>query len=244
MSAPVAARRPAVRRAVAGEPAAREALRQVVKEDVDDRRGVEREHLAQQQAADHADAQRPAKLGADAGADGQRDAAQQRGHGGHHDGTEAQQAGFVDGVGGVLAVLAFAFQREVHHHDAVLLHDADEQDDADDGHHAQILVEQHERQQRAHAGRGQGGKNRDGVNEAFVQHAEHDVDRDQRGQDQQRLVGQRVLERGGRALEAGLQAGRHVHLLLHLVDGGRWRCPARRCGARLKETVTEGNCPW
>ena len=42
--------------------------RQVVEEDVDDRRGVEREHLAEQQSAHHGDAQRPAKLRADAGA--------------------------------------------------------------------------------------------------------------------------------------------------------------------------------
>ncbi len=121
-------------------------------------------------------------------AEGQRNAAEQRRHGGHHDGTEAQQAGFVDGVGGVLAVLALGLQREVHHHDAVLLHDADEQDDADDGDDAQILTEQHQRQQRAHAGRGQRGKNGDGMDKAFVEHAEHDVDRDQRGEDQQRFI--------------------------------------------------------
>ena len=77
----------------------------------------------------------------------QRDAAQQRRHGRHHDGTEAQQAGFVDRVGRVLSVLALAFQREVHHHDAVFLHDADQQDDADDGDHAQILAKKHQRQQ-------------------------------------------------------------------------------------------------
>ena len=62
---------------------------------------------------------------------------------------------------GVLAVLALGLQREVDHHDAVLLHDADQQDDADDGDHAQILPEEHQRQQRAHAGRRQRGENRD-----------------------------------------------------------------------------------
>ena len=93
---------------------------------------------------------------------GQRDAAQQRGHRGHHDGTEAQQAGFVDGFRRVLAVLALGFQCEVDHHDAVFLHDADEQDDADDGHHAEILTEEHEREQRADAGGRQCGENRDG----------------------------------------------------------------------------------
>ena len=113
---------------VAGDP-----LAEPVEEDVDDRRGVEGEDLAQQQSADHGDAQRTAQLRAEAGADGQRNAAQQRGHGGHHDGAEAQQAGFVDGFGRGLAVLALGLQREVDDHDAVLLHDADEQNDADDG---------------------------------------------------------------------------------------------------------------
>ncbi len=81
-------------------------------------------------------------------------------------------------------------------------------------------MEEKKREQRAHAGGRQRGENRDGVNEALVQHAEHDVDGDQRGEDQQRFVGERILERGGGALEAGLHAGRHVHLFLHLVNGG------------------------
>ena len=35
-------------------------------------------------------------------------------------------------------LLALGLDREVHHHDAVFLHDADQQDDADQGHHGQI----------------------------------------------------------------------------------------------------------
>ena len=86
-----------------------ESLREPVKKDVNDRRGVEREHLAEQQSADHGDAQRTAQLGADARSEGQRNTAEQRRHGGHHDGAEAQQTGFVDRVGRVLSVLALAF---------------------------------------------------------------------------------------------------------------------------------------
>ena len=43
-----------------------EALADAIEEDVDDRRGVEREHLAEQQSADHGDAQRTAQLRAHA----------------------------------------------------------------------------------------------------------------------------------------------------------------------------------
>ena len=43
----------------------------------------------------------------------QRNAAQQRRHRGHHDGAEAQQAGFVNRIRRVLPVLALRLQREV-----------------------------------------------------------------------------------------------------------------------------------
>ena len=46
------------------------------------------------------------------------------------------------------------------------------------------IPEQHERQQCADAGGGQRGNDRDGVDVALVEHAEHDVDGDERGEDQ------------------------------------------------------------
>ena len=55
-----------------------------------------------------------------------------------------------------------------------------------------ILAKENQRQERAHAGGRQRGENRDRVDEALVQHAQHDVDGDQRSQDQQRFVGQRI----------------------------------------------------
>ena len=195
------------------------AMADAIEEDVDDRRGVERKHLAQQQSAHHGNAQRAPQLRSHARAHRQRNARQQRGHGGHHDGTEAQQAGLVDRVGRVHAALALALQREVHHHDAVLLHNADQQNDADDGHDAQVLLEKDEGQQRAHARRGQSGENRDGMNEALVENAEHDIDRGQRGQNQQPFIGERALECSRGALESILDAGRHVQVFLRLV---RW----------------------
>ena len=127
-------------------------MRQVIEEDVDHRRGVEGEHLAQQQDL------QPWRMPSGRRSSDpmpvpnrQRDSTQKRGHGGHHDGAKAQQAGLVNRLGRVHAPLPFTFQGEVDHHDAVLFHDADQQDDADDRHHAQILVKQNERQQRAHA---------------------------------------------------------------------------------------------
>ena len=50
---------------------------------------------------------------------------------------------------GLLPSIALGLQREVDHHDRVLLDDADQQDDADHRDHAQIVMQQHQRQQRA-----------------------------------------------------------------------------------------------
>ena len=54
---------------------------------------------------------------------------------------------------------------------------------------------------------------------ALIQDAEHDVDGDERGEDEQRLVGERGLERGGGALEGHVDADGEVHVRDGLVDG-------------------------
>ena len=144
----------------------------------------------------------PAQLGARARAEGQRQRAEQGRHRRHHDGPEAEQAGLVDGLGGRLAAAALRVEREVDHHDRVLLHDADEQDDADEGDDVEVEAEEQQREDRADARRGQRGQDRDRVDEALVEHAEDDVDGDEGGEDQQRLIGERGLERERRALEA------------------------------------------
>ena len=129
------------------------------------------------------------------GPERQRDAAEQRGHGGHHDGTEAQQARLVDRFVRRLALsrsassaksiimMAFFFTMPISRMMPI----------------SEItlksLPRDQQRQDRAHAGGGQRGENRDRVDVALVQHAQHDVHRHQRGQDQHRLVGERVLKR-------------------------------------------------
>ncbi len=80
------------------------------------------------------------------------------------------------------ALLALRFQREVHHHDGILLHDADEQDHTDQRDEAEFGVEGDQRQHRAEAGGGQSGEDGDGVDEALIEHAQHHIDRRQRQQ--------------------------------------------------------------
>ncbi len=86
----------------------------------------------------------------------------------------------------------------------------------------EIHAEEQQREQRAHARRGQSGENRQRVDEALVQDAQHDVDHQHGHQQQHAQAADRRLERLRRALEAAADRRRHVHLALdrtHAVDG-------------------------
>ncbi len=186
--------------------------------EIDHRRRVQRQELTEDQPADDGDAERTAQLRSGAGAERQRHAAEQRRHRRHDDGTETQQRRLEDRVERRSVLLALGLEREVDHHDRVLLDDADEQDDADERNHAELGAAEHQRQQRADAGRRQRRQNRDRVDVALVEHAEHDVDGDDGRQNQQRLVRQRRLKRLRGSLKARLHADRQADVLLHRVD--------------------------
>ena len=124
----------------------------------------------------------------------------------------------------------------------VLLHDADQQNDADHGDDAEIGVGEHQRQQRAYAGRGQRGQNRDGMDVAFVEHAEHEVDRGQRCGDQERLAAERILIGLRVPGEPGLN-GRWQADLSGRAAMAFTAVPSATPGCRLNEMVTAGNRP-
>ena len=195
-----------------------EVVTDAVKVEIDDRRGVEGKHLAEEQPAGDGHAQGPAQLGTHTGAEGQRQRAKQGCHGGHEDRTEAQHAGLEDGVARVLAVFAFGDQGEVDHHDGVLLHDSYEQKNADDGDNVEFAMKEDERNDGAYAGGGQRSENGDGVHQALIQHAKHNVDGEQRGNDQQRFGGERLLKGLGGACEGAAHGRGNTDALLHLVD--------------------------
>src|SRR5271157_2679293 len=164
--------------------ARREAMRELIEEDVNDRSRVKRQNLAQEQAANHGDAQRATQLRTYSGAEGERQTGQQRSHGGHHDGTESQEAGFINGVFRLLAFFALRLQSEVNHHNSVFLDDTDQQDDTDESDDGEFLVEKQQGQNGAHPGRGQRGQNCEGVNVTFVENAKDDINRDERRENQ------------------------------------------------------------
>ena len=179
----------------------------------------------------HRQSQRTARFAARAITQSHRNGAQQRRHGGHHDGPEADQAAFVDRLHRRLAFLALGFQREIDLHDRVLLHDADQHHQADEGIDVEIDVKHHQRQQRADTGRRQSGKNRQRMNVAFVQHAQHDVNHQDRDDQQQRQVLERTLEGLRGAFEVRVHVSRQnaargvLHHLYRVAQ--RYAGPAR-----------------
>ena len=99
--------------------------------------------------------------------------------------------------------MALRLKGEVQHHDGVLLHDAKQHDHAHKAIEVQVHAEQPERAQRAEARRGQAGKNGQGMDETFVQNAQHQID-DHNGQHQQPAhARERALKSLGRALGFG-----------------------------------------
>ena len=189
-------------------------------------RGVEREQLAENQATHDGDAQGTPQLGARAGTQRQRQTAQQRGHRRHHDGTEAQQAGLKNCFLRRLVFFALGFESEVDHHDGVLFHDADQQNDSDQSHHSEIVAGKHESQDRAHARGGQRGENRNGMDVALVQNSQHDVHRDNGGENQEGLAGKRILKCGRRSLKCGVNARRQLDIFFRPLEWLSWPRPA------------------
>ena len=97
-----------------------------------------------------------------------------------------------------------------------------------------------QRQQRADAGRGQRRENRDRMDVAFVQHAEHDVDGDERGENQQRLVGQRCLKRLRPCLESSPECWPASRSRASPVSIAFTASPSETPGARLNDSVIDG----
>src|ERR1700690_817745 len=73
-------------------------MAQPVEVEIDHRSRIESEHLAHDQTANNRNSQGAAQLGSGTAAQGQRQSAQHRGHGGHQDRTQTQQARFIDGI--------------------------------------------------------------------------------------------------------------------------------------------------
>ena len=93
------------------------------------------------QAADDRVAERLADLRTGAGAEHQRNAAEHGAHRGHQDRPEARAGRPRAPPRAAIMPAPFGDEREIDHHDAVLLDDADQQHDADDADHVERHAE-------------------------------------------------------------------------------------------------------
>ena len=115
-------------------------------------------------------------------------------------------------------MFALSVERKINHHDGILLHDTDQQDDPNQSYHVELVLRNQQSEQRTNAGGRKRGQDRNRVREALVKNAQHDIDGQQRSQDQQRFAGQRVLERSGRALKTSVDGGRKTDAALGVVN--------------------------
>ena len=124
----------------------------------------------------------------------------------------------MDRILGGKTLMALPFEGDVDKHDAVLLHDADQQDNADYPNYIERAADQHEGEQRAETSRRQRRQNRQRMDRALIEHAKNDIDRKQCREDQRGRGAERALEGLRVALEARGDRGWQVKIggrLLH-----------------------------
>src|SRR6185437_15614303 len=115
---------------------------------------------------------------------------------------------FDDRVRRRLVLVPLCFDREVDHHDSVLLHYTHEQNQSDEPVHVERQVEDVQRQQRPEGGERQAGQNRERMDETLVQNSKHHVDHEDRQDEKCDETLLALLEGLGGTREAGRYAGR------------------------------------
>src|ERR1700682_4221269 len=220
---------------------------QAIHIDVDDRRCEESEHLAEDEAADDGDAERAAQLGANPGAESKWHGTQKSGHGCHQNWTEAQQTRLVDRFDGRQSFFPFHLDGEIDHEDGVFLDDADQEDDANERDDVEIGLDELNGEERADARGRNRGENGDGMNVTFVEDSENDVNGSESGENQDGLIGKRILKGLGGALKCSVNRGRDADFaagLLDVVDGRTERGAGReikgKCDGRKNALMIDG----
>src|SRR5262249_20886978 len=115
-----------------GSPVAAEPLLKTFHIEVQDWRDIQRQNLGHQQTTDNRKAQSLAGVAAFTVAQRDRQSTEQRGHRRHHDRTKTQRAALVDGLFRILSFQSLRLEREVDHHDGVLLDHAEQHDQTDE----------------------------------------------------------------------------------------------------------------
>ena len=168
-----------------------------------------------------------------------------RHHGHQHDGPESQQARVIDRVGRVLSVLSLSLQRKIHHHNAVLFHNAKSERIIPIITRPALRFSPNRCRPAAPRHRPTVTSRRMVIGWIKLSYSttKNDVHGHPSSQDQQRLIRLRTFKRRGCSLKSSLDRGRHVlQIFLSFINGGNGAAQSTTSGARLNETVTAGNC--
>ena len=183
---------------------------QAIEIQVHDRRRVERQHLADDQAADDGDAERLAQLRAftrcpaSAAAPRAAPPSSSSGSGAAAAGTPPGSRRPAAGPRSRSSCSATSIIRI-----AFFITTPTSRNKPSIATRLNSVLSSLQRQQRADARRRQRREDRQRVHVALVQHAEHDVDDEQRAEDRERLVALHLLEQRGVALQLALDRRRH-----------------------------------
>ena len=192
----------------------------------------QREDGGDGEATDDGDTHRAPHLGALPPAEGHRHHAEDGRHGRHQHGAQAALASRHHGV--LHRPTALAAEGDVvDQHDAVLDHDADQHDGAEEAHHVQCRPRQEEGHQHAAHRKGHGEHDDEGVRQRLElrRHDDEDEHNDEQGQDAE--VGEGVLLILVRARDLDLHIARRLHAIDQLFPFGH--DPAQR-RARLRHS--------
>ena len=179
---------------------------------VDDGSEKEGEELGDEEAADDAEAEGDAVLGHGAAdAEGDGDGSHARGKGRHKNGAEADEGSFNDGIIGRFLFFSNGDVGEVDHHNAVFHDDSNEENEADERIDGEGLIEDVKGEEAAEEGRGKGAHYSEGMDEALIENAQHDID-DEKGEDHEESeAGERLLKDISSSDEPSIDLGRFVN---------------------------------
>jgi hypothetical protein len=134
----------------------------------------------------------------------------------------------MDGVARIFPLQPLRREGEVHHHDRIFFHNANEQQNPDNGDDAEInlipavahgnMIGNEQSEEGTHPRRRQGRKNGHGMDVAFIQDAEDDINRQKRGKDEKSLAGNGIQKGLGSPGKTGLDGFRQFDFLFHGVD--------------------------
>ena len=200
-------------------------MAQVVEQGVRHRRHQQRQQQAQRLPADHDDGHRPPRDGSRPAAHRHRRHARDQRRGSHQNGTQPVLASLVDRLHSRHAVLEAQRLDVVDLQNRVLLHDAEQHQNAQRGvDDREVLPGEDQRQQRERHRQREADQDGDGVDEALELRGQHHVHEHDRQQQRDDVAQRGASELAGAAEQARAVLRRHIEARHRLIRPARGPC--------------------